>query len=168
MTLIFMKNVVLYLRRVLKNITTKKLGLKIGRDKMKKVYSKKYPDILLGIIHKFDEIPKGRVDIAPDEQFIQVSSMRLDKKAFRPHKHIWKDGEERVIPQESWVCMKGSVKVTMYDFDDTIIDESVINVGDISVTFEGGHTYDILEDDTIVYEYKTGPYKGQENDKVFI
>ena len=24
------------------------------------------------------------------------------------------------------------------------------------------------EDDTIVYEYKTGPYKGQENDKVFI
>ena len=127
-----------------------------------------YPDILLGIIHKFDEIPKGRVDIAPDEQFIQVSSMRLDKKAFRPHKHIWKDGEERVIPQESWVCMRGSVKVTMYDFDDTIIDESVINVGDISVTFEGGHTYDILEDDTIVYEYKTGPYKGQENDKVFI
>ena len=45
-----------------KNITTKN-GLKIGRDKMKKVYSKKYPDILLGIIHKFDEIPKGRVDI---------------------------------------------------------------------------------------------------------
>ena len=55
--------------------------------------------------------------------------------------------------------MRGSVKVTMYDFDDTIIDESVINVGDISVTFEGGHTYDILEDDTIVYEYKTAPIK---------
>jgi hypothetical protein len=25
----------------------------------------------------------------------------------------------------------------------------------------GGHTYQILEDDTIVYEYKTGPYEGQ-------
>ena len=36
------------------------------------------------------------------------------------------------------------------------------------MTFQGGHTYEILEDDTIVYEYKTGPYKGQENDKVFI
>ena len=36
------------------------------------------------------------------------------------------------------------------------------------MTFEGGHTYTILEDETIVYEYKTGPYKGQENDKVFI
>ena len=26
----------------------------------------------------------------------------------------------------------------------------------------------ILEEDTIVYEYKTGPYEGQELDKVFI
>jgi hypothetical protein len=25
-----------------------------------------------------------------------------------------------------------------------------------------------LEDGTLVYEYKTGPYKGQENDKVFL
>ena len=135
---------------------------------MKKVYSKVNPKILLGIIHKFNEIPTGRVDIAPDEEFIQVSSMRLDKKSFRPHKHIWKSGEEKVIAQESWVCMKGSVKVTMFDFDDEIIDESIIEHGDISVTFQGGHTYDILEDDTIVYEYKTGPYKGQENDKEFI
>ena len=78
---------------------------------MKKVYSKKNPGTLLGIIHRFDEIPEGRVDIAPDEEFIQVSSMRLDKKAFRPHKHIWKSGEEKVIPQESWVCMKGSVRL---------------------------------------------------------
>ena len=66
---------------------------------MKKVYSKKYPDILLGIIHKFDEIPKGRVDIAPDEQFIQVSSMRLDKKAFRPHKHIGKMVRKELYPK---------------------------------------------------------------------
>ena len=28
--------------------------------------------------------------------------------------------------------------------------------------------YIILEDDTIVYEYKTGPYEGQEMDKVFL
>ena len=36
------------------------------------------------------------------------------------------------------------------------------------MTFQGGHTYEILEEDTIVYEYKTGPYKGQANDKEFI
>jgi len=40
--------------------------------------------------------------------------------------------------------------------------------GDASFTLYGGHTYEILEDDTIVYEYKTGPYEGQKLDKTFI
>ena len=51
---------------------------------------------------------------------------------------------------------------------DTIIETPILEVGDCSMTFRGGHTYEILEDDTVVYEYKTGPYKGIENDKVFI
>jgi hypothetical protein len=36
------------------------------------------------------------------------------------------------------------------------------------MTFRGGHNYYILEEDTIVYEYKTGPYLGQDLDKEFI
>jgi hypothetical protein len=36
------------------------------------------------------------------------------------------------------------------------------------MTFRGGHNYLILEEDTIVYEYKTGPYMGQQLDKVFL
>ena len=135
---------------------------------MRKIYSKINPKLLLGIINRLDDIPNGRLDIAPDNEFMQVSSMKLDKKSFRPHKHIWKDGEKRIITQESWIVIKGSVKVTMYDLNDKVVDESIINSGDISVTFQGGHTYEILDDKTIVYEYKTGPYKGQENDKVFI
>jgi len=135
---------------------------------MEKIYSKEKPSTLLGVVNRFSNIPEGRVDIAPDDEFLQVSSMRLNKKKFRPHSHIWKAGEKEVIAQESWIVIKGSVKVTMYDFDNTIISQKILNFGDISVTFQGGHTYEILEEDTIVYEYKTGPYKGQENDKVFI
>ena len=51
---------------------------------------------------------------------------------------------------------------------EAIIAEPVLEPGDASFTLEGGHTYTILEDDTLVYEYKTGPYEGQELDKVFI
>ena len=56
----------------------------------------------------------------------------------------------------------------MYDLDDTVIETPILYSGDCSMTFQGGHNYEILEEDTIVYEYKTGPYKGQENDKEFI
>ena len=40
--------------------------------------------------------------------------------------------------------------------------------GDVSFTFKGGHTYEILEDGTQVMEYKTGPYEGVEKDKTFL
>lgn len=134
---------------------------------MDKIYSK-VDGSLLHIVHRFDEIV-DRTNVAPDEEFLQLASLRMKKgKTFRPHKHIYKQGEDQVIAQESWVVIKGKVKVTMFDLDDTIIETPILEVGDCSMTFRGGHTYEILEDDTVVYEYKTGPYKGIENDKVFI
>ena len=56
----------------------------------------------------------------------------------------------------------------MYDIDDKLLDEQILFPGDCSMTFEGGHTYTMLEDETIVYEYKTGPYEGQKLDKEFL
>ena len=136
---------------------------------MKKIYSKVEKDKLLHIINRYDEI-EGRSDVAPEDQFIQLATLRMEKgKTFRPHKHIWKPSSSpEVIAQESWVIIKGSVRIFMYDIDDSLIGEEIIKKGDCSMTFEGGHTYEILEDDTVVYEYKTGPYTGQKNDKVFI
>jgi len=66
------------------------------------------------------------------------------------------------------VIISGKVKAILYDLDDTIISEPVLDTGDVSITLYGGHTYEILEDDTLVYEYKTGPYLGPEKDKEFI
>jgi len=135
---------------------------------MKKIFSKVNPNILLHIVNRLDEI-EGRTDIAPENEFIQLATLKMKKgKTFRPHRHIWKPGEVECIAQESWVVIEGSVRVIMYDLDDTVIETPILYPGDCSMTFQGGHTYEILEEDTIVYEYKTGPYKGQENDKEFI
>ena len=136
---------------------------------MKKIYSQVEPDKLLHIINRFDEI-EGRTDVAPEDQFIQLATLRMEKgKTFRPHKHIWKPAAKlEVIAQESWVVIQGSVKIFMYDLNDKLIGTEIINQGDCSMTFEGGHTYEILEENTVVYEYKTGPYTGVENDKVFL
>ena len=137
---------------------------------MEKIFSIKNPSVLLHIIYRLDEII-DRTNISPDEQFLQVASMYFKKggKKFRAHEHIWREPKsKKVIPQESWIVIRGSVKVFLYDLNGEIIKEDVIKAGDCSITFEGGHTYQINEDDTVVYEYKTGPYEGQENDKVFL
>jgi hypothetical protein len=72
------------------------------------------------------------------------------------------------MAQESWVVIKGRVKCILYDLDDSVIAEPILSPGDCSITLKGGHNYESLEEDTLVYEYKTGPYYGQQFDKTFI
>ena len=136
---------------------------------MKLVYSKIKKNKLLHLINRLDEI-NDRTNVAPKNQFLQLATLKFNKgKTFHPHKHIWKSpNNEKIIAQESWIIIKGSVKIYMYDIDDKLLDEEILFPGDCSMTFEGGHTYTMLEEETIVYEYKTGPYNGQSNDKVFI
>jgi len=136
---------------------------------MEKIYSKVQPDKLLHMVVRKEEIKSGRIDIVPEENFIQCSMLNMEKgKTFKPHKHIWKERTRNVIAQESWVVIQGSVKCIFYDLDDTIIAEPILYPGDSSYTLEGGHDYLIMEDDTLVYEYKTGPYEGQAMDKTFL
>ena len=136
---------------------------------MKKIYSKVDPGRLLHIITRMEDI-ENRTEIVPADNFIQCSSLKMEKgKTFPAHKHIKKDRRyKEKIAQESWVVIKGRVKCKFYDLDDKIIAEPILNPGDASFTLYGGHTYEILEDNTIVYEYKTGPYEGQKLDKVRI
>lgn len=134
---------------------------------MEKIYSKLEPNKLLHIIYRLEEI-NGRTNISPDDEFLQLASLKMKKgDTFKAHKHIYLEKTTN-IAQESWLVIKGSVKCIFYDLDDKIIAEPILFPGDCSMTFRGGHNYLILEDDTIVYEYKTGPYFGQEMDKTFI
>ena len=136
---------------------------------MELIYSKIEPETLLHQINRFKDINQPRKDLIHEKEFIQCSSLKFNKgKTFKPHKHIWKRRDLNVIAQESWVVIKGSVKCFFYDLDDKLICEKILNEGDASFTLQGGHNYEILEDDTIVYEYKTGPYEGQQFDKTFI
>jgi cupin fold WbuC family metalloprotein len=136
---------------------------------MEKIYSKIEPEKLLHIINRLADI-ENRNEMVPSDNFIQCATLKMEKgKTFRPHKHITKERHyQEQIAQESWVVIKGSVKCVFYDIDDTIIASPILKAGDASFTLYGGHTYEILEDDTIVYEYKTGPYEGQALDKTFI
>ena len=136
---------------------------------MEIIHSKKNTDIICHIIVRKADMVKGRIEVIPDNQFIQCALLNMDTgKTFRPHKHIWKNRTRDVITQESWIVVQGKVECTFYDIDDTVLAKPILNPGDASFTLQGGHTYTILENDTLVYEYKTGPYEGQSLDKTFL
>ena len=136
---------------------------------MEKIYSNINQDKLLHIVVRKSDLKSGRTDVVPEDNFIQCAILNMENgKTFKPHKHIWKERNQNVIAQESWIVIQGTVKCIFYDIDDQIIATPILNPGDSSFTLEGGHTYEILEDDTLVYEYKTGPYEGQKLDKEFL
>ena len=133
-------------------------------------YSRTLPNELLHLVYRAADFKQTRQGIIPSNNFIQCSSLRLPKDTtFRAHKHITKQRTyDKQIAQESWVVIKGSVQCFFYDLDDTLLASPILYPGDASFTLKGGHNYLILENDTIVYEYKTGPYEGQELDKEFL
>lgn len=135
---------------------------------MLKLYDK--TDILkpLHILFRKSEIVETRTDISREDEYLQVSAYSPSKgTAYRPHIHL-PITRTTEITQECWIVISGSVKVTYYDKNKNIIHTDTLGPGDCTITFRGGHTYEILEDDTVVYEIKTGPYFGQTVDKEFI
>jgi mannose-6-phosphate isomerase-like protein (cupin superfamily) len=135
---------------------------------MEKIYSKINPQILLLTINRRANIEKERNNLCPDKEYLQVSTKKLSKGvSFVPHKH---NELHRVsdITQEAWIFLAGKVKAKFWDIDDTFIYETELGPGDCAVVFRGGHSFDVLEDDTILYEVKTGPYYGVERDKTII
>jgi cupin fold WbuC family metalloprotein len=121
----------------------------------------------LHLVYRASDMLQGRTNLVPEEQFIQCAAVRQAKgTTFNPHKHIWKDGPEKIIAQESWVVISGSICAHFFDTDGTKLKSVVLEPGDVSFTLDGGHTLEILSNDTLLYEYKNGPYTGINNDKV--
>lgn len=135
---------------------------------MKKIYSNIDKNLLLHTVYRYNNISEQRVDISPENEYLQVAAFELPlHKTFRPHKHNLCQ-KIVTIPQESWVILRGSVKVSYYDIDDSLLDEIILNSGDLTITYRGGHTYTAISDEVRVYEFKVPQYTGQSDDKTFI
>lgn len=98
------------------------------------------------------------------EQILQSSGKRLRAgQEFRAHSHLATE-RSTVGTQEAWVVVSGIVEVVVYDIDDTVLDTITLTDGDCLVTFRGGHSMTVLRN-TLLYEFKNGPYFGSAVDK---
>ena len=134
---------------------------------MKKILSKIDGSTICSLIRK-SEISTYRNEICSSDETLQMSARKLTSEIFvPPHKHlpVIRNTEGT---QEIWILLSGSILATIYDLDNEFLDEIKLTEGDAIVLHRGGHSLKSLDDDTIFYEIKNGPYKGIENDKVSI
>jgi len=126
------------------------------------------PEIILFSINRFEEITSERIDLCPQNEFLQVSCKKIPcGTQFKPHKHLTLH-RATDNTHEAWIVLDGEIEATFYDIDDSVIRVTILKTGDCAVVFRAGHSFKVLKDNTILYEVKNGPYYGQEKDKKFI
>ena len=138
---------------------------------MIRIHSKNDTSALLHIIWRSSEGDKGKMNfLTPEDQCLQGAagvSLPKDYTFGGPHKHL---PQERTTnkTQESFVVIRGSIEVEMYDTDNSFIGREILNAGDCYIYLGGGHSFKILTENSLFYEIKNGPYFGREKDKTFI
>lgn len=138
---------------------------------MEKIYSKIDSGKLLHIIWRYNDGEPGKMNfIVPEHEFMQgAAGLHLPKgHTFGgAHKHL---PQKRVTDktQESFVVVKGTVEIGVYDLDHKLLAKNILNEGDCYIYLGGGHSFNVLKDKTFIYEFKNGPYYGREKDKEFI
>ncbi len=132
---------------------------------MEQCYSKKIENKLIFSLLRGSDITNYRTDLSPESEYLQVCGRSMDSGTkVPPHRHL-ETIRNTNLTQEAWVVLKGRIKARFYDVDDTFLCERELISGDVIVLFRGGHSLEVLEDDTIFYEFKNGPYFGVSSDK---
>lgn len=123
---------------------------------------------LYATIHRKKDWKEGLDFLTPDEKYCQVGTWWYQKdKHLKAHKHI-NNPRRAAMTQECVIVIEGKIKVTIFDDRDKILHTDMLIGGDLIVCFEGGHSYDILENNTKVIECKNGPFISVEKDKIMI
>ena len=97
------------------------------------IYSKKKE--LVACIYKFRKKINNRINLSPENELLQASIIKFDKK-FNLNRHIHTKVPRKTIgTQEIWIVMEGKLKATFYETDKTKICSKILKKGDISILF---------------------------------
>ncbi len=138
---------------------------------MEKIYSNIKPEVLLDFVYRKEDILNQEYrgfDLTDTIEVFQARTLKENKgNLVPPHKHL-PQKRTTEYTQEALVLIQGKAKVEFYDLNDEKISETILGEGDCFVGLRGGHSLEVLEDNTLIYEFKNGPYNGKEKDKKFI
>jgi len=120
---------------------------------------------IIAIIHRENDWSKGLDFLTDNDLNVQVGTWWYDKgKSLDRHLHNTYDRLAKRT-QEMVYVKQGLLLVKLYDDDKNYIQDTVLNTGDIGIFVNGGHGYEILEDNTMIIEAKNGPFTNVSKDK---
>lgn len=118
-------------------------------------------------LKNFEDLGKKMSFITPDYFPFQMAIQKRDKEEIvEPHFHIPFKELKNFSVQEFLYIISGKAKVFLYNDDEEIVDEIIIEDGD-GVILNTGHSIKFLKDVKLLI-LKQGPYRGHDAEKRFI
>ena len=130
-----------------------------------KFFSRQANHLLCYVIRANEFVPGFRFFSSPEDG-IQVgcwSKVRGEKSVPHIHKKVPRCSD---YTQEAVLVIRGSFLVSVFDLDFKYLNEITLNTGDLLVSLRGGHSYEGRDSESVVLEFKNGPYVGAEQDRL--
>ena len=125
-------------------------------------------DLVLAMVIRDSDWEEGLHFASSNSDFQQVGMWGYNKGwKSKPHIHLIKS-REVLRTQEVLYVKEGKLKADIYTEKEHFLRSLELSKGDIIVLLNGGHSYEILENNTKVLEIKNGPYLGPNEDRKVI
>ena len=109
----------------------------------------------------------NRTNLTEPSQIIQASLINMTRFQSVPrHEHL---PIERYTTGtgEGWLVLNGSVEAEIFDIDQTSLGKYILKKFDMILMFNGGHSLYATKKNSVIFEFKNGPFKGSDSDKIY-
>ena len=130
-----------------------------------RIMSRCLSQVEIAVITNVNQFSEYRLDLSDPKEALQVSGRCLSAGIFVPAHRHYPMIRETNITSEAWVIFSGKVECEIYDVDDQKLESKILTSGDCIVLFRGGHSLKVIDEKTVMLEFKNGPYFGEDRDK---
>ena len=109
----------------------------------------------------------GRTNLIEPDQIIQASLIKMKRlQSVSRHEHL---PIERYTSGtgEGWLVLNGSFEAEIFDIDRTSLGKYLLKKFDMILMFNGGHSLHATKKNSVIFEFKNGPFKGGDSDKIY-
>ena len=122
-------------------------------------------DLVLAIIIRSADWEEGLSFVSSNEDYQQIGIWGYNKgQKLAPHIHSIAP-RQVLRTQEIVFVREGRIRADIYTEKKMYLKSVELGKGDTIILLNGGHGYEILEDNTKILEAKTGPYVGPDRDR---
>jgi hypothetical protein len=122
-------------------------------------------DMLIAIVGSMEDAGWGSTFITENSLSMQLGVMRKNKGDIQNHIHKVRNRQTKSISNEFHYVVRGKVLVRLYGYQRNLISKVMLTPQMYCMLFNGGHGFEIVKDDTLMFECKLGNYTNVEEDK---